>query len=382
MEDTLRKSARKAALGSLALVGVVSLLAGCAAAPKAGNTTAATTKFLPCMVSDAGGFDDKSFNQLGLEGLQSAAKSIGASYKKAESNADTDYAPNIDSLIAANCNLIITVGFNLAAASLAAAKANPDIQFAIIDDGADATGAKDDKGNDKGDGKVDEPNIKPILFDTAQAAFLAGYASASYSKSGIVGTFGGLQFPTVTIFMDGFADGVAQFNKDKSKAVKVVGWDVASQKGSFTGGFAANDTAKSTAQNLIDQGADVIFPVGGPIFQSAGAAITDSGKDIALLGADADVYNTFPQYDKLYLTSVLKGIDPATQAVVKASAKQAKGSFDNVAYIGSLKNNGVGIAPFHDFTSKVGSGLSGELDKLKADIISGKLTVKSYLSGS
>lgn len=367
----MRTPTRKAALSGLALVGVVSLLAGCAAAPKAESTAAAKTKFLPCIVSDGGGFDDKSFNQLGLEGVQAAAKSLGASYKKAESKADTDYAPNIDSMIAANCNLIITVGFNLSAASLAAAKANPTIQFAIIDDAA--LGA---------DGKVAEPNIKPILFDTAQAAFLAGYASASYSKSGTVGTFGGMQFPTVTIFMDGFADGVAQFNKDKSKDVKVVGWNVATQKGSFTGGFAANDTAKSTAQNLIDQGADVIFPVGGPIFQSAGAAIIDSKKDIALLGADADVYKTFPQYDKLYLTSVLKGIDPATQAVVKASAKQAKGSFDNVAYIGNLKNDGVGIAPFHDFKSKVDSGLQGEIDKLKAEIISGTLTVKSYLSGS
>ncbi|MES2092800.1 MAG: BMP family ABC transporter substrate-binding protein [Actinomycetota bacterium] len=368
----MRITTRRATVAGLAFFGVVTLLAGCAAPPKAVTTTVAKTKFLPCMVSDSGGFDDKSFNQLGLEGLQSAAKSIGASYKKAESNADTDYAPNIDSMLAANCNLIITVGFNLSAATLSAAKANPTVQFAIIDDGADANF----------DGKVDEPNIKPILFDTAQAAFLAGYASASYSKSGIVGTFGGMQFPTVTIFMDGFSDGVAQFNKDKSKAVKVVGWDVTSQKGSFTGGFAANDTAKSTAQNLIDQGADVIFPVGGPIFQSAGAAIKDSGKAIALLGADADVFNTFPTYSSLYLTSVLKGIDPATQAVVKASAKQAKGSFDNVAYVGNLKNNGVGIAPFHDFESKVDPGLQGELDKLKADIISGKLTVKSYLSGS
>jgi basic membrane protein A len=79
---------------------------------------------------------------------------------------------------------------------------------------------------------------------------------------------------------------------------------------------------------------------------------------------------------------VLKGIDPATQAVVKASAKQAKGTFDNVPYVGTLKNNGVGIAPFHDFTSKVDPGLQKELDTLKADIISGKITVKSYLSGS
>jgi basic membrane protein A len=363
------------------MVGVAAVLAGCASAPaKTGGTKTAGAKFLPCMVSDNGGFDDKSFNQLGLEGLQSAAESLGVSEKHVQSTAATDYAPNINTLVAAGCNLIVTVGFNLSAATVTAAKANPTIQFAIIDDAADNSGATDAKGNPIGDGKVDAPNIKPILFDTAQAGFLGGYASASYSKAGIVGTFGGIQIPTVTIFMDGFADGVKYYNTQKSKSVKVVGWDVDSQKGAFTGGFDANDTAKSTAQNLIDQGADVIFPVGGPIFQSAGAAITDSGKSIALLGADADVFNTFPTYDSLYLTSVMKGIDPAVQAVVKATSKQAKGTFDDTAYVGTLKNNGVGIAPFHDFASKVDPGLQKELDSIKADIISGKITVKSYLS--
>ena len=370
LEDNLRITTRRAVFSGLALVGIAAVLAGCASAPAKSGGTASGSKFLPCMVSDAGGFDDKSFNQLGLEGLQKAAKELGVKEKHVQSDADTDYAPNIDSLVSAGCNLIVTVGFNLSAATITAAKANPTVQFAIIDDAADANF----------DGKTDEPNIKPILFDTAQAAYLAGYASASYSKSGIVGTFGGQQYPTVTIFMDGFADGVAGYNKDKSKDVKVVGWDVASQKGAFTGGFEANDTAKSTAQNLIDQNADVIFPVGGPIFQSAGAAITDSGKEIALIGADADVFETFPTYDKLYLTSVLKGIAQATDAVVLATEKQKKGEFDNVAYVGNLKNDGVGIAPFHDFESKVDSGLQGELDKLKAGIIDGSIPVKSYLS--
>ncbi|MDQ1606458.1 MAG: basic rane protein, partial [Microbacteriaceae bacterium] len=154
------------------------------------------------MVSDAGGFNDKSFNQLGLEGLQQAAKTLGIKYKSAESNADTDYAPNITSLVDAGCNLIVTVGFNLSAATVTAALANPKVEFAIIDDAAD---------NDF-NGKTDAPNIKPILFDTAQAAFLAGYASASYSKVGTVGTFGGIGYPTVTIFMDGFSQGVDYFN--------------------------------------------------------------------------------------------------------------------------------------------------------------------------
>lgn len=372
---------RRVATGGLAMISMSALLAGCAAAPasSSGGTTTAS-KLVPCMVSDDGGFDDKSFNQLGLEGMQAAAKKLNVKEKHVQSNSATDYAPNIDSLVSAGCNLIVTVGFNLSAASLAAAKANPDIQFAIIDDAADNFGAKNPDGSDTGDGKVDEPNIKPILFDTAQAGFLAGYASASYSKTGTVGTFGGQQYPTVTIFMDGFASGVGYFNKVKSKTIKVVGWDVLSQKGSFTGGFAANDTAKSTAQNLIDQGADVIFPVGGPIFQSAGAAITDSGKDVALIGADADVYTTFPTYDKLYLTSVLKGISPAVASVVEDTAKAPSGKFDNVAYVGTLKNDGVGIAPFHDFSSKVDAGLQKELDSIKADIISGKIAVKSYLN--
>ncbi len=245
-------TARKAGLVGLAVTGVVALLAACSAAPTdTSSTAAANSKFLPCMVSDSGGFDDHSFNQLGYEGLQQAAGSLGVKYNKAESKSENDFAPNIQSMVDANCNLVVTVGFLLADATKKAAAANPDVNFAIIDDSS-----------------ITAKNVKPIIFDTAQAAFLAGYAAASYSKTGIVGTFGGMQIPTVTIFMDGFADGVKYFNDQKSKSVKVVGWDVDKQNGSFTGGFDANETAKNTAQGIIDQNADVIMPVGGPIYQS------------------------------------------------------------------------------------------------------------------
>jgi len=349
---------RKAALVGLAAVGVVAMLAACGAAPSdSSSTAAAKSKFLPCMVSDSGGFDDHSFNQLGYEGLKDAAKELGASYKSAESKTENDFAPNINSMVDQNCNLVVTVGFLLADATKAAAKANPDTDFAIIDDNS-----------------ITAKNVKPIIFDTAQAAFLGGYAAASYSKSGVVGTFGGMQIPTVTIFMDGFADGVAYFNKQKSKDVKVVGWDVAKQNGSFTGGFDANDTAKNTAQGIIDQNADVIMPVGGPIYQSAAQAIKDSGKDIAMIGVDADVYNTDPSVRDILLTSVMKGIKPSTEAVVKAAAG---GKFSSDPYVGTLKNDGVGLAPFHDFASKVDSGLKGELDKVKAGIVDGSIKVDS-----
>ncbi|MEO8095291.1 MAG: BMP family ABC transporter substrate-binding protein, partial [Pseudolysinimonas sp.] len=179
---------RKTAFAGLAAIGASALiLSGCAAAPTDGGTDAPTTDFIPCMVSDSGGFDDHSFNELGLAGLTAAAKEIGATPNSVESSSEDDFAPNIEAQIGEGCNLIVTVGFLLSAATNEAAAANPTIDFAIVDDGLDANG----------DGKPDVTNGKPILFDTAQAAFLAGYAAASYSKTGVVGTFGGIPIPPV-----------------------------------------------------------------------------------------------------------------------------------------------------------------------------------------
>lgn len=356
----MRITNRKTALSGLTVLGVAVLLAGCAPAPAPGGSTStgkAASDFVPCMVSDSGGFDDKSFNQLGLEGLTSAADKLGVKEIHVQSDSDTDYAPNITNLVDQGCNLIVTVGFNLAAATKEAAAANPDVNFAIIDDSS-----------------ITADNVKPIVFDTAQAAFMAGYAAASYSKTGVVGTFGGLPIPPVTIFMDGYVDGVNYFNKEKGKKVQVKGWDVASQNGSFTGGFAAGTDAKQAAQGLIDQTADVILPVGGPIFLSAAEAIRDASKPIALIGVDADAYVTNPENKDLFLTSIMKGMKPGVEDVVNAAAA---GKFDNTPYVGVLENGGVSLAPFHDFDAKVDAGLAGELDKIKAGIIDGSIKVES-----
>jgi basic membrane protein A len=347
--------------GGLAALGVAALLAGCAQAPSTGGSTdssgAVASDFLPCMVSDSGGFDDKSFNELGLAGLTDAAKKLGVKEKHVESTSDSDYKPNINSLLDQGCNLIVTVGFNLAAATKEAATANPKVNFAIIDDNS-----------------IDLPNVKPIVFDTAQAAFMGGYAAASYSTTGVVGTFGGMQIPPVTIFMDGYADGVKYYNDQNGKDVKVLGWDVATQIGTFTGGFAAGTDAKQAAQGLIDQNADVLLAVGGPIFLSAAEAVRDSGKSIVLEGVDADTFVTNPANADLFLTSIMKGMQPGVEAVTTASAE---GKFDNTPYIGTLENKGVALAPFHDFESKVAPTLQAELDKIKAGIIDGSIKVES-----
>ncbi|KZF00206.1 hypothetical protein A2J03_11760 [Rhodococcus sp. EPR-157] len=364
MEEVLtvviRSRTRRLAFGGVASLGAVALVAGCGSAPEDNGSDSggsASGDFKPCMVSDAGGFDDKSFNQLSFEGLTGASETLGVEPITVESASPTDYNPNISNLIDQGCSLILTVGFDLADATKSAAEANTDIDFAIIDDSS-----------------IDLPNVKPLTYDAAQSAFLAGYAAASFSKTGVVGTFGGSQLPTVTIFMDGFADGVNYFNEQKNGNVRVIGWDVAAQNGSFTGGFEANAVAKNTAQGLIDQNADVIFPVGGPIYQSAAQAIRDASRPIALIGADADVFESDPSVSDLMLTSVTKGLETSVDEIVATSGE---GSFDTTSYVGTLENGGVGIAPFHDYESQVDPALQGELDTIEAGIIDGSITVES-----
>ncbi len=331
------------------------------------ETTAESIDYKACIVSDQGGFDDKSFNQLSYEGTKKAVEELGGEFAEAQSDSETDYAPNIDSMVSEGCNTIVTVGFNLSAATVEAAKANPDTEFVLIDDAAD---------NDF-NGEKDAENIKPLLYNTAQAAFLAGYLSAGYSQTGKVGTFGGMSFPTVTIFMDGFKQGVDYYNQAKGKSVQVIGWTGSDEGSSFTGGFEANDQAKNVAAGIIDQGVDVLLPVGGPIYQSAMDAIADSGRDIALVGVDADFFETDPSTKDMVLTSILKKMDVSAYDAVKAAGE---GNIDYEAYVGTLENGGVGLAPLHNFESKVDPALWQEVQDLQEKVISGEVPVTSYLT--
>lgn len=354
-------------MAGLAVFGVAALLAGCASAPETGGGSSdkpAASDFLPCIVSDFGGFDDKSFNQSSYEGMVAAADELGIEFKEAESTSEDQYSGNVTGMVDQGCNLIVTVGFALANATRDAAKENPDTNFALIDSALS---------NDDFSPLV-LPNVKPVLYDTAQAAFLAGYLAAGTTKTGVVGTFGGQAFPSVTIFMDGFADGVAYYNQAKGTAVQVKGWDVAAQDGTFTGGFDANETAKTAAQGLIDAGADILLPVGGPIYQSAAEAIIDSGKDIALIGVDSDLFETDPSYADMYLTSIKKEM---TDAIKSITVDAANGKFDGTAYVGTLENKGVGLAPLHNWESKVDPALWEEVQALIPQIISGDIEVVS-----
>ena len=309
------------------------------------------------MISDSGGFEDRSFNQSGWDGMKKAQDQLGVTIKSAESKDSTDYEPNLASMQANNCDLTFTVGFNLADATKAQATANPNSHYAIIDYTEDTLPS----------------NLKPLVFKTSDAAFLAGYVSAAYSKTGVVGTFGGMQFPTVTIFMDGFVDGVAQYNKDFSKDVKVLGWDKETQTGSFTGDFENQSKGQATAQNMIENNADVIMPVAGPVGLGAAAAAKETGKAV-IVGVDADWFETAPDYKDIVLTSVIKEIGASVYDTIKATQS---GSFSATPYIGTLANSGVAIAPYHNFDSQISQEVKDKVTQLTKDIIAGTIKVTS-----
>lgn len=355
-------------LGALALA-----LGGCATPPAAttaapagsASPTASVTAsdYKACMVSDAGGFDDKSFNETAYNGLTKAISELGVQHAEMQSKVDADYAKNVQAMVDAKCNIIVTVGFNLGDATLAAAKKNPDIDFAIVD-----VAYSDDKGNNTA-----PKNLKGLVFNTSEPSFMAGYLAASLSKTGKVGTFGGAPIPTVTAFMDGYARGVAYYNQQKSKSVAVLGWDTNKQDGTFIGGqspFEDLPGGKKVATNLTAQGADILLPVAGPSGEGALQVAKSSNGKVASLWVDTDGCISQAQYCPVIPSSVGKAMDLAVFEAIKAAKND---TFTNELYLGTLANNGAYLAPFHDWDSKVSADTKAELDKIKADIIAGTI---------
>ena len=334
--------------------------AGCAPAPEAGSGgnggSAPATDFCARMVTNSGGLEDRSFNQASWEGLQVAEEELGIDADVLVSTAETDLEPNVEQAVGTGCGFVLTVGYELAAPTQSFAEANPDIDFAIVDE------------------LVEGENIKPIVFDTAQAAFLAGYLSAGVSETGIVGTFGGGNQPPVTLFMDGFADGVDAYNEAHDADVRLLGWSKEEQDGTFTGDFEDINKGLTTAQSLIDQGADVILPVAGQVGQGAAQAALDSGNAL-IIWVDSDGYETLPdEYRPVVLTSVLKNTGDAVVQIVESSMND---EFTNEPFIGTLENGGVDIAPYHDLQERVSPELAAEINELRAAIVEGTIEVTS-----
>ena len=349
---------RSSAAKALSLAAVSALvLSGCAAAPEAAPT-AEPIDFLACAVSDEGNWNDKSFNEAVYTGLLQAEAELGIQISGLESATPEDFEPNLQASVDAGCDIIIGVGFALGDAITKISAENPDLNFALVDSGSES------------------PNVKPLLFETAEAAFLAGYAAADLSTTKTIGTYGGLPFPSVTDFMTGYYFGAMQWGMDNDTEVTVLGWDPANPDGGdFMGGFAPNNPESlAIAKTQIQAGADVILPVGGNQFTAVQSAIDELNPDAAMLGVDVDIASGNPDLARYILTSIEKRMTVATFDVIKGLVDGA--AFDATPYIGTLANKGVAITAFTDFSSKVSSGLAARLAELEAGIIDGTFKPK------
>ena len=361
-EEILKKTLKFTALAAASTLAIS--LVGIVVAPA---SLAVVSKPKVCLALDTGGIDDHSFNASAWAGAQSVAKKAIVSYVVADAN-NPDYTGEIKSLVNAKCNLIVGVGFLINSAIVAGAKANPKIKFAIVDqDGLDH-GA---------DGSVYPgtaiANLRGLTFATNQSAFLGGYLAAGFSKTGKVATYGGINIPPVSIYMDGFAKGVAYYNKVKGKKVTVLGWDTAKQDGTFVGGFSDLTKALQISKNFEQQGADVIFPVAGGLENATAGESVTSGKSVTI-GVDSDMWGqvTDPKVKAVILNSVTKGVGASVAAVIKDTAA---GKFSNVTYVGTLANKGTGLAGFHNLAGKVQAKLQNEIRALAKKIIAGTVSV-------
>ncbi|CAN2240097.1 Med Uncharacterized ABC-type transport system, periplasmic component/surface lipoprotein [actinobacterium SCGC AAA044-D11] len=348
----------KKSLKLMAVAASLTLITGVAVAP---SSQAAKIKL--CLALDTGGVDDRSFNQGAWSGAQASTVST-AEYLPAASSAD--FAPNIKKFVDKGCDLIVGVGFAISAEIVKSAKANPKIKYAVVDDAGQDCDANWNCSN--------VANVKGLTFQTDEAAFMAGYLSAGMSKTGKVATYGGAPYPTVTIFMDGFARGVAYYNKQKGKSVKVLGWDPANPKsGSFVGNFTDQNKALTMSKAFEQQGADIILPVGGNLGAPYAAASEKSKKSLTIW-VDSDGYGLLTAGKSILLTTVVKEIGASIKSV---AADVASKKYTGKAYVGTLKNKGVSLAPYHDLNSKVPAKLKSEILKIKNEIIAGTLKVNA-----
>ena len=303
------------------------------------------------MVADVGRYDDAGFNQSCKEGLERAMVRLKlyASFKKTKGR--KDFEKKLNDLIRRDYDLIIGVGYMAKDALVKQAAAHPEQQFVLVDAALHPV----------------PTNVQTITFQVDQVAFLAGYLAAAWADmvdpdNPQVGYVAGERIPTVEQFVVAYENGVGWYNRQKKRMVEC--------KGDYVDTFNAKSKGKQAGKQLIDDGVDVIFGVGGQTGNGALVAAKESGK--YGVGVDTDQYYTLVDEQDIILTSCMKKLDNAIYSVVKSACN---GHFKGgSAYVGTLSNRGVGMASFHAFSDRIPEELKEELMDIKKKIKHGELS--------
>jgi basic membrane protein A len=329
---------------SRALLTALLLVATLAPSALAANEPAAKPAPPPTpvvgLVSE-GPTNDNGFNQAALEGVQAGAAAIGGEVEVIVPASPADYATSIDTL-AGRADVVVTVGFPMADATLASAAVHPGVQFFGLDEGWDSTPA----------------NLQGIVFDEAQAGFLAGIVAAWMTETDVVGAVGGWEWiPGVLAYMNGYRNGAAWLDAN----VEYVH--------NYAGSFGDPEAGASAASDLIGESADVVMGVAGGTNPGIFGAACDAG--VWAIGVDFDEYLSLPDFQACLLTSAEKKLAHATSLAIQRWFDGRPG-FQTGLYVNGAWNDGIGLAPIRNVT--VPKKLQHALDKAYRGLAKGKLS--------
>jgi basic membrane protein A len=295
------------------------------------------------LVTDIGGLNDRSFNQLANAGLEQAKEELGIDARVITSKSNADYVPNLTTLVQQKYDLIISVGFLMAEATETVAGKFPDAKFAIIDASAEGMKSK-------------PANVSGLLFKEAEAGYLAGYLGGLYAKDNdadTISSVGGQKIPPVDAYIAGYQAGAKAANPD----IKTLN--------GYSQDFVDQAKCKEIALNQIERGSAIVFQVAGQCGLGALDAAKQEGK--LGIGVDADQGHLGDHI----LTSAMKRIDTAViEEVKKVQDDQFAGGKDEVF---DIKSDGVGLGEI----SAAGTEYQEQLDEVQQQLAAGEIDVPS-----
>ena len=302
------------------------------------------------MISSYGGFENQSFTGNCQEGLERAAEDFDVTAEYAEADSIGDFESVMNGLAENGCKLIFPIGFAQSEATYNITQIFPEVDFAIIDFEFEES----------------IENIQSIIFETDEASFPLGFLAAFWAdlqdeSEPKIGYIGGMDIPPVNQFIVGYLNGKNYFNEKYDKNV--------TEDGTYADSFYDESIGYNLADSLIINGVDVIFPVAGQTGNGVLLAAKENEK--WGIGVDVDEYFFLPEVQDILLSSCLKRADNAVYDTVEDFMND---NFNGGGvYHGTLENEGVGIAPYHDFEELIPDSIKVEIENIIQDIIIGEL---------
>lgn len=304
------------------------------------------------VIIDADSSTDRSFNEYTLRGAERAAKELGLDFFSREPQSITNYEAIVEATAQEGADLILTVGFRMGDATAKAARLHPDVHFVIVDHAFSPGTGCPQSSSDCYTEQGGLHNVTSLMFAEDQIGYLAGVLAACMSESGVIASVAGVELPPVVRFVTGFQQGALSYRPEISLLNQ------------YIPDFNDPQMGQVVAQGFINQGADVLFGVGGKTGNGALKAAHEYG--LMAIGVDVDQYYTYPEIASSLITSASKNVDIAAESAVRAFAN---GTLEAGIRLATLENQGIGLAPYHDWENRISQTCKFAVEQAKEALI-------------